>query len=139
MSESGVPPDEVRRYRRNMPFSPELTTLAYVTDPTRTKVLLVHRTARDSDEQLGKYKETKDSGLHLIIPFIQSMQLVDMREQVVDVPPQEVITSDNVIVSGGVNVSLDRVERAVRAVPGFEGAVVVAVYMVAALLRPERF
>ncbi len=50
-------------------------------------------------EQLGKYKETKDSGLHLIIPFIQSMQLVDMREQVVDVPPQEVITSDNVIVS----------------------------------------
>lgn len=55
MSESGVPPDEVRRYRRNMPFSPELTTLAYVTDPTRTKVLLVHRTARDSDEQLGKY------------------------------------------------------------------------------------
>ena len=35
--------------------------------------------------------------------------------------------ADNVIVSGGVNVSLDRVERAVRAVPGFEGAVVVAV------------
>lgn len=32
---------------------------------------------------------------------------------------------DNVIVSGGVNVSLDRVERAVRTVPGFEGAVVV--------------
>ena len=31
------------------------------------------------------------------------------------------------IVSGGVNVSLDRVERAVRAVPGFEGALVVAV------------
>ena len=50
-------------------------------------------------EQLGKYKETKDSGLHLIIPFVQNMQLVDMREQVVDVPPQEVITSDNVIVS----------------------------------------
>lgn len=50
-------------------------------------------------EQLGKYKETKDSGLHLIIPFIQSMQLVDMREQVVDVPPQEVITSDNVVVA----------------------------------------
>ncbi|WP_454118141.1 AMP-binding protein [Microbacterium lacticum] len=34
---------------------------------------------------------------------------------------------DNVIVSGGVNVSLDRVERAVRAVPGFAQAVVVAV------------
>ena len=50
-------------------------------------------------EQLGKYKETKDPGLHLIFPFVQTMQLVDMREQVVDVPPQEVITSDNVVVS----------------------------------------
>ena len=34
---------------------------------------------------------------------------------------------DNVIVSGGLNVSLDRVERAVREVPGFAGAVVVGV------------
>lgn len=33
---------------------------------------------------------------------------------------------DNVIVSGGVNVSLDRVESAVRALPGLAGAVVVA-------------
>ncbi|MEW2012977.1 MULTISPECIES: AMP-binding protein [Microbacterium] len=32
---------------------------------------------------------------------------------------------DNVIVSGGVNVSLDRVEQAVRTVPGLEGAVIV--------------
>ncbi|GAB6856672.1 AMP-binding protein [Microbacterium xylanilyticum] len=35
--------------------------------------------------------------------------------------------TDNVIVSGGINVSLDRVEHAVHAVPGLEGAVVVAV------------
>lgn len=34
---------------------------------------------------------------------------------------------DNVIVSGGLNVSLDRVERVVRAVPGLESAVVVGV------------
>ena len=34
---------------------------------------------------------------------------------------------DNVIVSGGLNVSLDRVERVVRAVPGLSGAVVVGV------------
>jgi regulator of protease activity HflC (stomatin/prohibitin superfamily) len=50
-------------------------------------------------EQLGKYKSTVDPGLQLIIPFIQSVRLVDMREQVVDVPPQEVITADNVVVS----------------------------------------
>ncbi|MBA2282558.1 MAG: SPFH/Band 7/PHB domain protein [Actinomycetota bacterium] len=50
-------------------------------------------------EQLGKYKETVDPGLQIIIPVYQSLRLVDMREQVVDVPPQEVITKDNVVVS----------------------------------------
>jgi regulator of protease activity HflC (stomatin/prohibitin superfamily) len=50
-------------------------------------------------EQLGKYKETVEPGLRLIIPFMQSLRPVDMSEQVVDVPPQEVITSDNVVVS----------------------------------------
>jgi regulator of protease activity HflC (stomatin/prohibitin superfamily) len=50
-------------------------------------------------EQLGKYKETVDPGLHLIAPFYQTLRPVDMREQVVDVPPQEVITEDNVVVS----------------------------------------
>jgi regulator of protease activity HflC (stomatin/prohibitin superfamily) len=50
-------------------------------------------------ERLGKYKETVDPGLRIIIPFIDRMTLVDMREQVIDVPPQEVITSDNVVVS----------------------------------------
>ena len=50
-------------------------------------------------EQLGKYKTTVDPGLRMILPFVQTMRLVDMREQVVDVPPQEVITSDNVVVS----------------------------------------
>jgi regulator of protease activity HflC (stomatin/prohibitin superfamily) len=49
-------------------------------------------------EQLGKYKETVDPGLRVIIPFFQNVRLVDMREQVVDVPPQEVITKDNVVV-----------------------------------------
>ena len=50
-------------------------------------------------ERLGKYKATVDPGLRLIIPFIESVRTVDMREQVVDVPPQEVITKDNVVVS----------------------------------------
>jgi regulator of protease activity HflC (stomatin/prohibitin superfamily) len=50
-------------------------------------------------EQLGKYKETVDPGLRIIYPLFQKMRTVDMREQVVDVPPQEVITKDNVVVS----------------------------------------
>lgn len=38
-----------------MPFHPELTVLGYVVSPDRSRVLLVHRIARDADEQLGKY------------------------------------------------------------------------------------
>lgn len=50
-------------------------------------------------EQLGRYKTTTDPGLKIIIPVLQSLIRVDMREQVVDVPPQEVITEDNVTVT----------------------------------------
>lgn len=49
-------------------------------------------------ERLGKYDRTGDSGLNIIIPFLERMIKVDMREQVVDVPPQAVITKDNVVV-----------------------------------------
>jgi regulator of protease activity HflC (stomatin/prohibitin superfamily) len=49
-------------------------------------------------ERLGKYQRTVGSGLTLIVPFLERMIKVDMREQVVDVPPQQVITKDNVAV-----------------------------------------
>jgi len=50
-------------------------------------------------ERLGKYQRTVDSGLTVIMPFMERMIKVDMREQVVDVPPQEVITKDNATVT----------------------------------------
>ena len=62
-------------------------------------VKIVRPYQRGIVERLGKYKETVDPGLQLIVPFIDSMRIVDMREQVVDVPPQEVITKDNVVVA----------------------------------------
>jgi regulator of protease activity HflC (stomatin/prohibitin superfamily) len=49
-------------------------------------------------ERLGRYQRTVGSGLTLIIPFLERIIKVDMREQVVDVPPQQVITKDNVAV-----------------------------------------
>jgi regulator of protease activity HflC (stomatin/prohibitin superfamily) len=49
-------------------------------------------------ERLGKYQRTADSGLTVIVPVVETMIKVDMREQVVDVPPQAVITKDNVVV-----------------------------------------
>ena len=50
-------------------------------------------------EFLGRYEKTVDSGLRWVIPFVKRITKVDMREQVVDVPPQEVITKDNVVVT----------------------------------------
>jgi len=50
-------------------------------------------------ERFGRYQRTVDSGLQFIIPFIEKMIKVDLREQVIDVPPQEVITEDNAVVT----------------------------------------
>jgi regulator of protease activity HflC (stomatin/prohibitin superfamily) len=50
-------------------------------------------------ERFGRYRTSLDPGLHLIIPFIEKIRKIDMREQVVDVQPQEVITRDNVVVT----------------------------------------
>ncbi len=50
-------------------------------------------------EFLGRYEKTVDSGLRWVMPFVKRLIKVDMREQVVDVPPQEVITKDNVVVT----------------------------------------
>ncbi len=49
-------------------------------------------------QRLGKYQRTQASGVTFIIPFIENIKKVDMRETVVDVPPQAVITKDNVVV-----------------------------------------
>lgn len=50
-------------------------------------------------ERLGRYLRTAQPGLTIIIPFLDTLRKVDMREQVVDVQPQEVITKDNVVVT----------------------------------------
>ena len=50
-------------------------------------------------ERFGRYRKTVGPGFHMIVPFIEKMRKIDMREQVVDVPPQEVITKDNVVVT----------------------------------------
>lgn len=50
-------------------------------------------------ERLGKYTRTLNSGLAFLIPFIETARKVDLREQVVDVPPQDVITKDNTAVT----------------------------------------
>lgn len=50
-------------------------------------------------ERFGKFTRVASSGFRWIIPFVDRMTKVDMRENVVDVPPMEVITKDNVAVT----------------------------------------
>ena len=49
-------------------------------------------------ERLGKFYRTLTPGINFVIPIIDRVIKVDMREHVIDVPPQEVICKDNVVV-----------------------------------------
>ena len=49
--------------------------------------------------RLGKYHATVSSGVAFLMPFIDSVIKVDMREKVINVEPQKVITKDNVLVT----------------------------------------
>ena len=51
-------------------------------------------------ERLGKYRCTLDAGFHILIPFLDSIAYKHtLKEQAIDVPPQECITKDNIMVS----------------------------------------
>lgn len=47
--------------------------------------------------RLSKFRKVADTGVHFLVPFIDQMSyVIDLRENVVDFPPQPVITKDNV-------------------------------------------
>jgi regulator of protease activity HflC (stomatin/prohibitin superfamily) len=51
-------------------------------------------------ERLGRYQRTLGPGLSVIVPFIDKVRYnIDLREQVVSFPPQNVITEDNLVVA----------------------------------------
>ena len=47
---------------------------------------------------LGRFWKVKGPGIIIVIPVIQSMVKVSLRTVVMDVPPQDIITKDNVTV-----------------------------------------
>ena len=51
-------------------------------------------------ERLGQYQKTLDAGFHALLPFIDKVTFVqDLREEAIDVPPQECFTGDEVQVT----------------------------------------
>lgn len=50
-------------------------------------------------ERLGKYNRIEEPGLVFIFPFIETIRKRDLRERVIDVDRQDVITKDNVLVT----------------------------------------
>ena len=74
-----------------------MAVLVFVVAITGVKIVSPYQ--KGVVERLGRYTRTAQSGLTLILPFLDTLRKVDMREQVVDVPPQEVITKDNVVVT----------------------------------------
>ncbi len=50
-------------------------------------------------ERLGKYAKTLEAGFHILIPFLERVSYKHtLKEQAVDVPPQQCITKDNIAV-----------------------------------------
>ncbi len=75
-----------------------LLILAIVILITLAKSIIIVRQAQKGIvERFGRYKETLDPGLRFLVPFADTLRArIDMRETVLDIEPQAVITKDNV-------------------------------------------
>ena len=60
-------------------------------------IIIIRQAEKGIVERFGRYKETLDPGLRFLVPFADSLRArIDMRETVLDIEPQAVITKDNV-------------------------------------------
>jgi len=63
-------------------------------------ITTIHQAEKGIVERFGRYKETLDPGLRFLMPFVDSLRArIDLRETVIDIAPQPVITKDNVTVT----------------------------------------
>ncbi len=76
---------------------PILVILAFIT--LLKTVRIISQGQKGVILRLGKFKAVVDPGLNFVVPFIDSLITVDVRERVINVEPQKVITKDNVSVT----------------------------------------
>lgn len=63
-------------------------------------IKVVHQSEVFVIERLGKYDRTVHAGLQVLVPFIDSIRSkISLRQQTMDIPPQGVITKDNVTIT----------------------------------------
>ena len=99
-----------------------------MTTPVILPFAIVRQYERMVTFRLGKYIGMRDAGLKLLVPFLDSFQKVDLRENVIDVARQTNITKDNAPI--GIDfliyykVMEAQAERSVLEVQDFRAAIV---------------
>jgi len=103
-----------------------IAVILFLAYTARRSLLIVHQAEVAVVERLGRFHRVARSGLTGMLPFMDTIRRrVDLREQFITVPPQPVITKDNVTISVD-NVLYFQVmdpERAVYSVNNFAGAI----------------
>ncbi|MGB0907942.1 MAG: SPFH domain-containing protein [Maricaulaceae bacterium] len=101
-----------------------LVVLALIT--VLKTIVIVPQGAEFTLERFGRYTKTLKPGLSFIVPFFDKIGIkMDMRERVIDVPSQDVITKDNVMVTADavVFIQVIDVRRAAYEVTSLENAI----------------
>ena len=77
-----------------------ITILVIVVIIAVTSIKVVNQSEVYIIERLGKFEKMADAGLTVIVPFMDRVSsVVLLKEQTMDIPPQGVITKDNVTIN----------------------------------------